>query len=31
MILSSDGVFSVLYPEHDLTGLYRSITTQLGF
>jgi septum site-determining protein MinD len=30
MILSSDGVFSLRYPEHGLTGLYRHVAAQLG-
>lgn len=30
MILSSEGVFSLRYPEHPLTGLYRTIAAQLA-
>jgi septum site-determining protein MinD len=30
MILSSEGVFSLRYPEHPLTGLYRNIAAQLA-
>jgi len=29
MVLSSEGVFSVRYPDHPLTGLYRDIAMQL--
>jgi septum site-determining protein MinD len=29
MVLSSAGVFSVLYPDHEVTGLYRKIATRL--
>lgn len=29
MILSSEGVFSLRYPDHPLTGLYRSVAAQL--
>lgn len=30
MVLSSEGVFALRYPEHELTGLYKSITAQLA-
>lgn len=30
MVLSSQGVFSLRYPEHPLTGLYRNIAAQLA-
>ena len=30
MVLSSEGVFSLRYPEHPLTDLYRSIAAQLA-
>jgi MinD-like ATPase involved in chromosome partitioning or flagellar assembly len=29
MVLSSEGVFSLRYPDHPLTGLYRDIAAQL--
>ena len=29
MVLSSDGVFALRYPDHPLTGLYRTIASQL--
>jgi MinD-like ATPase involved in chromosome partitioning or flagellar assembly len=29
MVLSSDGVFVLRYPDHPLTGLYRDVATQL--
>lgn len=29
MVLASEGVFSLRYPEHPLTGLYRDIAAQL--
>jgi septum site-determining protein MinD len=29
MVLSSEGVFSLRYPDHPLTGLYRDIAVQL--
>ena len=30
MVLSSDGVFSLVYPDHPLTRLYREIAGKLG-
>jgi septum site-determining protein MinD len=30
MVLSSDGVFSLRYPDHPLTGLYRDVAAQLS-
>jgi septum site-determining protein MinD len=30
MVLSSEDVFSVRYPEHPLTGLYRNVAAQLA-
>jgi septum site-determining protein MinD len=29
MVLSSDGVFALRYPDHPLTGLYRDVAAQL--
>jgi len=29
MVLSSAGVFSVRYPDHEMTGLYRKVATRL--
>ena len=30
MVLSSDGVFALRYPDHPLTGLYRDVAAQLA-
>jgi MinD-like ATPase involved in chromosome partitioning or flagellar assembly len=30
MVLSSEGVFALRYPEHELTSLYKNVTAQLG-
>jgi hypothetical protein len=30
MVLASEGVFSLRYPEHPLTDLYRSIAARLA-
>jgi MinD-like ATPase involved in chromosome partitioning or flagellar assembly len=30
MVLSSEGVFSLRYPDHPLTGLYRNVAAQLA-
>jgi hypothetical protein len=29
MVLSSAGVFSVRYPDHEVTGLYRKVAARL--
>jgi septum site-determining protein MinD len=30
MVLSSEGVFSLRYPDHPLTSLYRNVAAQLA-